>query len=688
MALEDDKMTLRVKPSLGLVLALGCASLPAMAGGLDGLFGFVSSNKTASISHANAQAGLAQYSSSDLQAMKGAIAAYKAGDVAKGDALSTPLGASIPGVISEWVAIRSQGAQLGFDRISRFLANYPDWPTQNLLRRRAEEALVAEKQPMPVVRSFFAKQQPITPGGALALAEAMAANGQTGQAIDLVRQHWGSTLFKQDLEQRYLASFGEHLRKIDHHKRLERGIFSEDGDVAMRAAQRLGPDEQALARAAMAVFDKTGQADKLISAIPAKTAQDLPALFVKIKNLRRSDRMTEAANQLIQIPHGVEAREGGLFWAERRLIARKLLDMNQPQLAYKVAAGHSAQSIPDKVEADFTAGWIMLRVLNQPEQALKHFDLAAREAKTPISIARATYWQARAADAMGRNASHYYHQAAAHGGTYYGQLARAHIGQSGLPIQNGPSGSIHHLTQRIGIQGLATLYAADERVLAQTLVNDLAYSLPDAASLDALAELTTTYGDAAATLSIAKIATQRNLPLGQHAFPLFGIPQQALGKAPIEQAFVYAITRQESAFDPQATSTAGAKGLMQLMPATAKIEASKVGVDFDAARLTDPNYNVTLGANHLGRLVENWNGSYILAIASYNAGPGNVKKWIEAFGDPRDGKIDPIDWVERIPFTETRNYVQRVLENLQVYRSKLGNQQSVMIEKDLQRGIR
>ena len=158
------------------------------------------------------------------------------------------------------------------------------------------------------------------------------------------------------------------------------------------------------------------------------------------------------------------------------------------------------------------------------------------------------------------------------------------------------------MTQRIGIQGLATLYAADERVLAQSLVNDLAYSLPDAASLDALAELTTTYADAAATLSIAKIATQRNLPLGQHAFPLFGIPQQALGKAPIEQAFVYAITRQESAFDPQATSTAGAKGLMQLMPATAKIEASKVGVDFDAARLTDPNYNVTLGANHLGRL--------------------------------------------------------------------------------------
>ena len=681
-------MVRRYKSAFLFFGALSCAALPVKAGGLDGLFGFVSAPKTASISQANAQAGIAQFPASDLQAMKAAIAAYKAGDVAKGDQLSTPLGASIPGVISEWVAIRSQGSQLGFDRISRFLTNYPDWPTQSLMRRRAEEALVAEKQPHPVIRSFFAKQQPVTPGGGLALAEALAASGQNGQAIDLVRHFWGTSLFKTDLEQRYLASFGEHLRKADHHRRFERGIFSEDGDVALRAAQRLGPDETALARAAIAVFDKSGPADKLLAAVPAKTAGDLAGLFVKIKNLRRSDRLTEAANVLVQIPHGVEAREGGLFWVERRLIARKLLDMNQPQQAYKVAAGHSAQAIPDKVEADFTAGWIALRMMNQPELALRHFDLAAREAKTPISIARASYWQGRAAEAMGRNAGSYYQHAAAQGGTYYGQLARAQTGQSGLPITNGPSGSVNHLAQRIGIQGLATLYAADERALALSLVNDLAYSLPDAASLDALADLTTAYGDAAATLSIAKIATQRSLPLGQHAFPLFGIPQQALNNAPIEQAFVYAITRQESAFDPQATSTSGAKGLMQLMPATAKIEAGKVGVAFDAARLTDPDYNVTLGAAHLGRLVENWNGSYILAIASYNAGPGNVKKWIDAFGDPRDGKVDPVDWVERIPFTETRNYVQRVLENLQVYRSKLANQQSVLIVKDLQRGAR
>jgi soluble lytic murein transglycosylase len=267
-------------------------------------------------------------------------------------------------------------------------------------------------------------------------------------------------------------------------------------------------------------------------------------------------------------------------------------------------------------------------------------------------------------------------------------LSRAKLGQSDVSIQNGPQGSVQTIARNLGVQGVAALYAADERTLAVALINDLAYSLPDASALDALADLTTAYGDANATLTISKIATQRNLVLGQHAFPVFGIPQKALDNAPIEQAFVYAITRQESAFDPSATSTSGAKGLMQLMPATAKIEAGKVGVDFDAGRLTDPQYNVTLGANHLSRLVENWNGSYILAIASYNAGPGNAKKWIEAFGDPRDSNVDPVDWVERIPFSETRNYVQRVLENLQVYRAKLGTRQALLIEQDIRRGMR
>ena len=681
---------MRSRSSLRLFVVLGLSVSPValQAGGLDSLFAFIQPTKSAALTPASLPQALGQFSAQEIKTLKRSIAAYKAGDIAQGDAISTELGQSVPGIVAEWVAIRSQAATLGYTRISHFLAAYPEWPTQSLMRRRAEEAIVAEKQPASVVRSFFARNTPATPGGVLMLAEAMMAEGKSAAAIELVRNKWVSDGFNQDLENKILASFGQYLKRADHQRRFERAIFSEDADVALRAAQRLGPEETAIARAAAAVFDKNGNGEKLVSAIPQKAQSETTTQFLRVKQLRRAERYAEAATVLGQVNHANEQQYGTPWWVERRLIARKLTDTNQAALAYKVAAGHAASTIPDKVEAEFTAGWIALRALNQADKASHHFDLAASVAKTPISIARAAYWQGRAAEAQGKQAGGYYQRAAHQGTTYYGQLSLAKLGQSAVSVTPGPQGSVQAISRNLGVQGVAALYAAEERALAVALINDLAYSLPDAPALDALADLTTAYGDANATLTISKIATQRNLVLGQHAFPIFGIPQKALDAAPIEQAFVYAITRQESAFDPSATSTSGAKGLMQLMPATAKIEAGKVGVDFDAGRLTDPHYNVTLGANHLSRLVENWNGSYILAIASYNAGPGNAKKWIEAFGDPRNSNVDPIDWVERIPFSETRNYVQRVLENLQVYRAKLGNRQALMIDQDIRRGAR
>ena len=681
---------MRSRSSLRLFVVLGLSVSPValQAGGLDSLFAFIQPTKSAALTPASLPQALGQFSAQEIKTLKRSIAAYKAGDIAQGDAISTELGQSVPGIVAEWVAIRSQASTLGYTRISHFLAAYPEWPTQSLMRRGAEEAIVAEKQPASVVRSFFARNTPATPGGVLMLAEAMMAEGKSAAAIELVRNKWVSDGFNQDLENKILASFGQHLKRADHQRRFERAIFGEDADVALRAAQRLGPEETAIARAAAAVFDKNGNGEKLVSAIPQKAQSETTAQFLRVKQLRRAERYAEAATVLGQVNHANEQQYGTPWWVERRLIARKLTDTNQAALAYKVAAGHAASTIPDKVEAEFTAGWIALRALNQADKASHHFDLAASVAKTPISIARAAYWQGRAAEAQGKQAGGYYQRAAHQGTTYYGQLSLAKLGQSAVSVTPGPQGSVQAISRNLGVQGVAALYAAEERALAVALINDLAYSLPDAPALDALADLTTAYGDANATLTISKIATQRNLVLGQHAFPIFGIPQKALDAAPIEQAFVYAITRQESAFDPAATSTSGAKGLMQLMPATAKIEAGKVGVDFDAGRLTDPHYNVTLGANHLSRLVENWNGSYILAIASYNAGPGNAKKWIEAFGDPRNSNVDPIDWVERIPFSETRNYVQRVLENLQVYRAKLGNRQALMIDQDIRRGAR
>jgi soluble lytic murein transglycosylase len=221
-------------------------------------------------------------------------------------------------------------------------------------------------------------------------------------------------------------------------------------------------------------------------------------------------------------------------------------------------------------------------------------------------------------------------------------------------------------------QGLKKLYEAGMRDLAITLSSDLASRLADAAHLDALGHLVTDARDPRALLTVGKTAVQRGFPLDLHAFPTLGIPAFEPVGDRVEKAMVYAITRQESAFDPSAQSSAGARGLMQLMPDTARRTAKRFGVDFDLGRLLDPAYNAKLGAAHLGELMDDWKGSHILMFASYNAGGGNVSKWIKAYGDPRSPNVDPIDWVERIPFSETRNYVQRVMENLLVYRSRLG----------------
>jgi soluble lytic murein transglycosylase len=220
-------------------------------------------------------------------------------------------------------------------------------------------------------------------------------------------------------------------------------------------------------------------------------------------------------------------------------------------------------------------------------------------------------------------------------------------------------------------QAVERLYEAGYRDIAFALCADLAASLTDASQLDALAHAVAEIGDGRTLLAIGKTAVERGYPLDIHAFPLLGLPAVELDSS-VEKAMVYAVMRQESAFAPDVQSSAGARGLMQLMPDTARRTAKRLGIEFDLDRLLDPEYNAKLGIAHLGELMEDWNGSHILMFASYNAGGGNVSKWVKAYGDPRSANVDPIDWVERIPFSETRNYVQRVVEGMLVYRNRLG----------------
>ncbi len=610
----------------------------------------------------------------DSSGLRQAIELYRKGDLAGGDRAKASLTDSAARTLSEWVAVRF-GGWVGFDRIARFMRDNPDWPVTAALRRRAEEALLVEKKPTAVVRAFFAEQKPASAAGKVALAFALRADGAEREAAALVRDAWRNDTFGREFEAKILDLFPGVLAQVDHRDRMERFLFKENWASALRAAGYASKDYVLLAKARQAVGEEAGNAQKALDAVPPSLRYETSYLFAKAQVLRRKDKAEEAAKVVADVSRDPAILvDGDEWWVERRLIARKLLDKGDAKAAYAVARDHGAESTEKRIEADFHAGWIALRFLNEPATAARHFADAAKIAERPISVARTAYWQGRAAEAAGaqEEARGFYKKAASHSITYYGQLARAKLGQAEVALRAPGSDGRAAFESSLAAQGLKKLYEAGVRDLAITLSSDLANRLTDAGHLDALGQLVTDARDPRALLNVGKTAVQRGFPLDLHAFPTLGIPAFEAVGSPVEKAMVYAITRQESTFDPGAQSSAGARGLMQLMPDTARRTAKRFGVEFDLGRLLDPAYNAKLGAAHLGELMQDWKGSPILMFASYNAGGGNVSKWIKAYGDPRSPNVDPIDWVERIPFSETRNYVQRVMENLLVYRSRLG----------------
>lgn len=620
----------------------------------------------------------------DLDHLPEIFKAYRDNDLTEAQILKTKLAQPAAHALIEWFAIRS-GFTTGFDRITAFQTDYPDWPVTNLLRRRSEDALLTERRPPSQVRAFFAKQPPGTPAGRVALAFALQADGLAQEANDKIRHTWREDTFGPDTERRILDRFPDVLTKADHRFRMERLLLKENWGGAQRAAGRAGKEYELLVKARMAVFQGKKKAEKAFAAVPASLRDDPSFLFSKALLQRRSDNLAEAAAIIMQAPRDPELRvDGDEWWAEQRLITRTLLDKGDPKTAYDVASHHAAESPVQQIEAEFHAGWIALRFLNDPATASRHFATAAKAASTPISISRVAYWQGRAAEAagQGQDAKIFYERAAEQPTTYYGQLAQAKLGRTISLRKVDPLSEEERraFDALIPVRAVTLLQQIGEQDLALGLYIDFAQSLRDPGQLDALASLAASQQNPRAVLAIGKTALQRGFPLDRHAYPLAAIPDFEPVGDEVEPAMVYAIARQESAFNPRAMSSAGARGLMQLMPATAKRTAQRFGVGFDLKRLIeDPSYNAKIGSAHLGELMEDWKGSHILAFASYNAGGGNVIKWVRTYGDPRKSNVDEVDWVERIPFYETRNYVQRVLENLRVYRQRLNERPAPLV---------
>ncbi|AOO81863.1 lytic transglycosylase domain-containing protein [Bosea vaviloviae] len=626
--------------------------------------------------------------SAGLDAVKAAVAAYRRGALPEGDTIAAIIDDRTAKALLEWVAIRSGANAIPFSRLNAFLQAYPNYPATTQFRRRAEEALIAEKKDAATIRAFFYAQRPVGPAGRVALALALKAQGQSDDAAALIRQLWRQDHLGQPLETVVLAEFGDILTRNDHRLRTERYLFRENTMAAMRNAARVSADYVVLARVRLAsAREKRPLPASLIASVPASLKSDISFAFLQAQQARRADKPADAAKALAKVPRDPNLLgDGDEWWTERRLIARKLLDAGDAATAYEVVAGHGAEGPVARIDAEWHAGFIALRFRNDAATALKHFVEAGKLAETPISVSRAAYWEGRAAEALGKEdvSRVAYERAAEHPIAYYGQLARARLSLPDLPLRRAASAALGPLP---GHQGVQLLYRIGARDLAMIMLGDLAQRLYTTPALEAVALIARREGDAKSLLVIGKQALQRGFPLDSAAFPTFGVPDFPVLGDPMERAIVHAIARQESAFDPAAESHAGARGLMQMMPATARETARRANLPFDWPRLgRDALYSAQMGAAHLNDLLRDWRGSYILTFAAYNAGSGNVKKWIAAYGDPRDPQVDAVDWVERIPFYETRNYVQRVMENLQVYRQRLDQRTAYLIDYDLKRG--
>jgi soluble lytic murein transglycosylase len=625
----------------------------------------------------------------DLSATKQAIDLAHKGRLDEATSVAGNIADPVARKLVEWVILRSDEAELDFPRFAAFIAANPSWPGVVFLRKRAEAALWQQQPPPRTVIEFFRSDAPHTAKGRFALARALLAEGDRAGAQALVRDAWRKDGFSADVETQARIGFAGLIGAADDKARMDARMDAEDDDAGLRAARELGGIEAVVAKARAAVINKAAKAKALLEAVPAAAQHDAGYMLSRIQWLRRADKIREAGQWMLAAPRDPN-QLGDLdqWWVERRLIARKLLDLGDAHAAYQVAAGAAPPTNDNyRGEQQFTAGWIALRFLREPAAALAHFAHVADGASNPITLARAYYWQGRAAETLGRgqDARGYYEEAARYATAYYGQLARARLGIDAVTLRSLPEPSAEHRRLEIA-RALEILYAIDERDLAATLAAEVGDKATDVAALTTAAEITTHHNDARATLLIGKAALGHGLPLERYAFPDFGIPNyQQIGPA-VDLCVVYSIVRQESAFNPKVVSGANAIGLMQVTPAAGRDTARRFNVSFDRHRLmADVAYNAQLGTAEIGNELASWRGSYILAFVAYNAGPRRAREWIEQYGDPRDPKIDPIDWIERIPISETRNYVQRVLENMQVYRARLGDPR-LMIEADLHRG--
>ncbi|MFT3998551.1 MAG: lytic transglycosylase domain-containing protein [Asticcacaulis sp.] len=625
--------------------------------------------------------------------LKQALDAARGKNFALAESLRSSLSDPVSRKIVQWAIINNDGDIYGFAALDGARRDLWGWPREQKRQIAAEKKIATAGLTPQQTIDWFNGAPPVTVDGAMALIAAYEASGKTADASALAKSWWRDQAFDLNDQSRFQASFGRYLTSDDHKARLTTLLLGTQGPATNALLPLVDDTSRQVATAAMALRSGTPASVGLYEQASAASPRNPVLAYERLRSLRRAKLESLGFGLLADLPAAPlsDAAINNL-WVERLSYFRAALKARNYQAAYDAMNGGGFPNGEKKAEGEFFAGWAALVRLNRPDLAIGHFDKVREAGTSPITRSRAHYWLGRAYEARkqtgdAEKAHAHYVEGGQFVYAFYGQMAAEKAGIKNLTLGKEPVPTPADRTRfdnRDMVKAAKILGQAGERDLFNALILALDDVLPTAEEQALLVDLAATYGTQDLSMRVARVSQQRGFYLPERAYPLRAIPAV---KAP-EGAFVLAITRQESGFDPNVRSGANARGMMQLIPPTAKAVARRMSLTYSDSKLYEPEFNMTLGAYHLGELVDRFGGSYVMAAAGYNAGPNRPPQWIVDCGDPRGDAADPLSFIECAPFTETRNYMMRVMENMAVYRARLnGGTAPLTPMSDLKRGM-
>ncbi|HEY8195165.1 MAG TPA: lytic transglycosylase domain-containing protein [Hyphomicrobium sp.] len=639
----------------------------------------------------------------DVKHLNEAVSAVRKNDAGRFNAAKGEISDPVGRKLADWIRLRAGMGEAA--EYKSFLDDNPLWPDRAMMNRRLEEVLFTQGGNSKTIKSYFSNAKPQTGIGYAALASAYLAEGNTEEARKLAATAWREMTIPATLEKGFLTRFGKLLTPADHKWRFDRMVTDDVRYAGNRtdraaAARRLIPllpeSKQKEATARLAVFNRAANASALMDALSHQSENDTGLAFHRAQLLRKAGKIEEASQIILAIPP--DPKKIAVldeWWAERRELAYGALKLGKMKLAYQLVKDAGPLTVNPLKEQTFMAGWIALRYLKNVNAAEKHFKDMAAAADGPLSRAKAAYWLGRVAEARGDKAAaaRHYRAAAEEPDTFHGLLAMQmlHPGRTSLEIKPPAYPTAEQLRHFMSLDAAKALVLAAKAKLSRAYTRSflvaLQADLPSEAEAGIVAHMAETLGDPQMSLRLAKSAVAKGQNLLMYAYPVRPFPAYKPLRKPPELAFLLGIARQETEFEPQTVSGAGAKGLLQVMTGTARHVCHDYKIKCPISHLlSDTRFNVTIASAYIGDRLDDFGDSYVLGLGGYNAGPGRARQWIRENGDPRDPNVDTIDWIERIPIRETREYVTKVLSNIQIYRARLGDTKNALrLQQDLVR---